>query len=213
MISHKTINLISTYSLVAPLYVLMVYFSFCIKKLLPVTLYIIFCLLAEVNSALTESYNFPDIILTNIYNLIEPSFVAWTVYTFIKDIRIRKIIIIIGTIHLLLWLLTISLTSLVITNPIITGSSTLCSILFCLLYIFQLNKEENIKVWQMIICGAFLSYFVTIAGMISFISFYKESSDEKYIIYFSIIHFIANLGLNGLLALGIYKCKNQSLLV
>lgn len=211
MDSYLIINNFTAATIILPVVAVFTHFSFNLKKLLPVTLYILF-------SAIQEAYSMilPFIIMSdtpaNITNSIEVLFVGWIVYSFIKDNEVRKIILVLAGIYLLTSIVILCrINSISDNNIIIRGGSTLVSIIFCLVYVFQLSKETNIKIWELFIIGAFLFYYVTTTAMFSFIQLFKEVSDQKYWVYFAVIHLLANIGLNGLLTLGIYKCKVHSL--
>lgn len=211
MLSYQLINNISSATILIPLVVVFIYFSVNIKKSLPITLYILIGALNEAYLNINDKFNLPNT-PQNIYNTLEAIFVGWIIYSFIKDRQVRKIILALAGIFLLMCIVILCrINSMYNNNIVIRGGSTLVSIIFCLLYVFQLSKETNIKIWELFISGAFLFYFVTTAAMFSLIHLFRGEEDQQYYIYFSALHLLANFGLNVLLALGIYKCKVHSL--
>lgn len=67
--------------------------------------------------------------------------------------------------------------------------------------------------WQIIICCAFLYYFIVNAGIYSFSAFFLDNNQKENWIYFSVIHLIGNVGINILLGIGLYQCNKQLLSV
>ena len=210
----ETIGIISAISIIIPFGVILMNVSFYRNTLFNISFYILVGVLFEI-------YQDFDLFIikksnqgiTNIYTLIETLFVAWIFFSFIKDSTNRKIILLCASLYTVMWFGTIAYDSLGSSSSIINGGSSLTCIIWGVLFFFQLSKENELKYirWKIIIGGAFLFYFVISAGVFSFTQFFSDLNEKRYWIVFAVIHFVANVGLNSLLALGLYQCRKQSL--
>jgi hypothetical protein len=209
MVLYKILNNISSLSMVIPFAMLMTHFLFYTKKALPVVCYILLGVFFESYTTFLELLQIP-LPKHYAYNFLETLIVGWVFYTFIKEKISQQIVIAVAILYVLTYFISWAINTVGTDKIIERGISTVACIIFCILYFLQLSSENRIKLWQMIVSGAFLFYFVTTTGMFSFISLFKGSINPKYMIYFALIHLVANCGLNCLLTLGLYKCKNQS---
>lgn len=154
--------------------------------------------------------------LANIFALIEAGFILYSYNIWSNNIKYKKNYIILLSIYVFIWFYVVFIFGLETLNSTINGTESLVVIIasICFLYDGYINNSLNMKnKWQIIICCAFLYYFIVNAGIYSFSAFFLDNNQKENWIYFSVIHLIGNVGINILLGIGLYQCNKQLLSV
>lgn len=100
-------------------------------------------------------------------------------------------------------------------NGLINGMSALLIITSSLIFLYTQYMKSNPtnSKWKITISFSFLFYFLISSGIYSFTEFFLQLDKKENWIFFAVIHTIANVGLNFILAIGLYQCSKQSLTV
>ena len=154
--------------------------------------------------------------LSNIFALIETGFVLFSYKMWSNNAKYKKSYITLLLIYVFIWFYVIFIFGLETLNSSINGTESLIVIIasICFLYDGYINDSLNKKnKWQIIICCAFLYYFIVNAGIYSFSAFFLDYNQKGNWIYFSVIHLIGNVGINVILGIGLYQCNKQLLSV
>ena len=189
------------------------------NKLIPLNIiaYVIIGGLFEIVTILQNLLFFKSTIwLSNIFAVIETGFVLFSYKMWTNNAKYKKSYITLLFIYLVIWFYIIFIYGLETINSSINGTESLIVIIasICFLYDGYINDGLNIKnKWQIIICCAFLYYFIANAGIYSFSAFFLDNNQKENWIYFSVIHFIGNVGINVILGIGLYQCNKQLLSV
>jgi len=203
---------ISSFSILIPFILTCRYFYKLTSFSLLIVIYILTGVLFEIINiwriiALRQN----TITSTNVFALIEISIILSLFYNWTTERKLKNIYLIFLAVYTSLWSLSIIKTGINELNSILSGSGALLVISASLLflgYAYMKNYSPTPK-WQIIISIAFFFYFIINAGIFSFTEYFLQFDEQVNWIYFSVIHCIGNVGLNVILALGLYQCSKQ----
>lgn len=203
---------ISSFSIVIPFVFVLFNYKKLNKNSLAIQLYVIIGVLFEISHFFQISYlGNNTIISTNIFTLIELCLILYTLYQWSLKNKYRYIYILLLTIYIIFWTLSVKFDGIDQLSSIIYGTEALFVITSLIIFFYNryVNENENFQKWQISIGVSFLFYFIVNSGIYSFIEIFLKIEQKENWIYFSIFHFIGNLGLNIILTRGLYQCSKH----
>lgn len=164
-----------------------------------------------INFFFKSKLNNNTIISNNIFVLLENSLVLLTLNQWSLKSKNRFVYLTLLSVYIVIWTYSVKTYGINRLSSLVNGTEALFIITATILFLYNkfMNEDGNLPKWQITISVAFLFYFIVNSGIFSFTELFLSMELKENWIYFSLIHFIGNLGLNIILAKGIYQCSKQ----
>ena len=149
-----------------------------------------------------------NLLLGNIYSLIE----VWVLSILYTQWNKEKtgIFYLFSLIYFLVWLVFYFNNGLYYINGVMGGIGSFVIIIMSFIAYIRYLKFDY-KSFKITIVLGFIFYTCTNIGVLSFSAYLNSIKSEKTFLFYSSINLISNFGLYILMAIGLIKCKKQSL--
>jgi hypothetical protein len=182
------------------------------KESFLIQIYILIGVFTEtINIFLKGQLSNNTIISSNIFTLLEVGLILFSLNQWSFNSRNRYIYLTLLSIYIFIWIYCAKANGIGKLSSLVNGPEALFIITATILFLYNkfMNEEGSFPKWQITISVAFLFYFIVNSGIYSFTELFLSLEQKENWIYFSLIHFIGNLGLNIILAKGLYQCSKQ----